>query len=89
MLHIFKLNGHRTAYDCTNRKAYPLSSLAIKILDTVTPPLTPDRPSSLRYALAKYDSHDLADAYAEVYTLYTAGLLFSENSMEAEIPAEL
>lgn len=89
MLHIFKLNGHRTAYDCTNRKAYPLSSLALKILDTVTPPLTPDCPSSLRYALAKYDSHDLADAYAEIYALYTAGLLFSEESKEAEVPAEL
>jgi len=89
MLHIFKLNGHRTAYDCATRTAYPLSSLAMKILDTVTPPLTPDCPSSLRYALAKYDSHDLADAYAEIYALYKAGLLFSETSAEAEMPAEL
>lgn len=89
MLHIFKLNGHRTAYDCSQRKAYPLSALAMKILDTVTPPLTPDCPSSLRYALAKFDSHDLADAYAEVYALYEAGLLFSEGNAEAEVPADL
>lgn len=89
MLHIFKLNGHRTAYDCATRTAYPLSSLAMKMLDTVTPPLTPDCPSSLRYALAKYDSHDLADAYAEIYALYKAGLLFSETPAESEMPAEL
>ena len=61
----------------------------MKILYTVTPPLTPDCPSALRYALAKYDSHDLADAYAEVYALYENGLLFAEKETVAEDPAEL
>ena len=89
MLHIFKCNGHRTAFDCTDRVSYPLSALAMKILDTVTPPLTPDCPSALRYALAKYDSHDLADAYAEVYALYENGLLFAEEEKESEVPAKL
>jgi len=87
MLHIFKLNGHRAAYDCTNRVYYPLSSLAMKIIDEVTPPLTPECPSALRYSLAKYDSHDLADAYAEIYALYEKGLLFGDDSAKSDISA--
>lgn len=87
MLHIFKLNGHHAAYDCTRRTFYPISALAMKILPGLEPPLTPDCPSSLRYAYAKYDSHDLSDAYAELYSLYEAGLLFAENKETAAAPA--
>lgn len=83
MVHMYKLNGHRGAFDCAARVAYPLSALALKIIETVTPPLTPECPSALRYAMAKYDSHDLADAYAEVYALYEKGLLFAEKAPEA------
>ncbi len=88
MLHIFKLNGHRVAYDTHTRKAYPLSALALKMLDALTPPLTEDCPSALRYAFAKYDSHDLAEAYAELYALYKNGLLFADNKDEASIEAD-
>ena len=87
MLHIFKLNGHHAAYDCTGRTFYPLSALAMKILPGLEPPLTPDCPSSLRYAYAKYDSHDLADAYGELYSLYQAGLLFAASEKEPQQPA--
>lgn len=88
MVYMYKLNGHRGAFDCAARIAYPLSALALKIIETVTPPLTPECPSALRYAMAKYDSHDLADAYAEVYALYKKGLIFAEKAPEAaEAPA--
>ncbi len=87
MVHMYKLNGHRGAFDCSARIAYPLSALALKIIETVTPPLTPECPSALRYAMAKYDSHDLADAYAEVYALYEKGLLFSDKPNECAAPA--
>ena len=87
MLHIFKRNGRRIAYDCAGRAAYPLSALAMKIIPSIEPPLTPDCPSSLRYAYAKYDSRDLSAAYAELYALYEAGLLFASADAPAEIPA--
>ena len=89
MVYMYKLNGHRGAFDCAARTAYPLSALALKIIETVTPPLTPDCPSALRYAMAKYDSHDLADAYAEVYALYEKGLLFCDKPAEGTDPAYL
>ncbi len=87
MLHIFKRNGHRIAYDCAGRAAYPLSALAMKIVPSIEPPLTPDCPSSLRYAFAKYDSRDLSAAYAEIYALYEAGLLFAAGEAAAGSPA--
>lgn len=88
MLHIFKLNGHHAAYDCTSRTLYPISALAMKILDGITPPLTEECPSALRYAYAKYDSRDLSEAYAELYALYKAGLLFSSEKEDASpVPA--
>ena len=74
MIHIFKLNGHRMAYDCTRRVSYSLSALAMKIAEAVHPPLSEECPSSLRYAFAKYDSHDLSEAYQEVYALTKRGL---------------
>lgn len=89
MLHIFKLNGHRIAYDTSARRAYPLSALALKMLDSLTPPLTEDCPSALRYAFAKYDSNDLSAAYAELYTLYKNGLLFAKDSSTSAAPASV
>ncbi len=70
MLHIFRLNGRAGAYDCTARTYIPLSALALKLAEAVTPPLAKDCPSALRYAFAKYDSHDLNEAYSELYALY-------------------
>lgn len=86
MLHIFKLNGHRAAYDCAARTYHPLSALAMKIIESVTPPLSPECPSALRYSLAKYDSGDLSAAYREVYALYDAGLLFADDTPAAKEP---
>lgn len=74
MIHLLKMNGHRIAYDCTHRTGTPISALAMKIAETVSPPLSEECPSSLRYAFAKYDSHDLNDAYKEVYALAGRGL---------------
>ncbi len=78
MLHIYKINGHRVALDTVGKKAYPISALAMKMLEGITSPMSPDCPSSLRYSMAKYDSQDLAAAYAELYDLYTKGLLFGQ-----------
>ena len=70
MIHLFKLNGHRIAFDTDTRTSHPISTLALKIAECVTPPLSEECPSSLRYAFAKYDSHDLSEAYAEVYDMW-------------------
>ena len=87
MIHIFKLNGHRIAYDCTRRVSFTLSALAMKIAEAVHPPLSEECPSSLRYAFAKYDSHDLSEAYQEVYALADRGL-FDTAAGDAPAPAD-
>ncbi len=86
MLHFYKINGHRVALDTVGKKAFTVSALAMKMLDSVTPPMSPDCPSSLRYSMAKYDSQDLAAAYAELYDLYSKGLLFGPETNE--VPSE-
>ena len=70
MIHFFKLNGHRIAFHTDTGAAHPVSALAMKISEVVSPPLSEECPSSLRYSFAKYDSHDLSEAYGEVYALW-------------------
>lgn len=70
MIHLFKLNGHRIVFNTDTGAAHPVSALAMKIAEVVSPPLSEECPSSLRYSFAKFDSHDLNEAYGEVYALW-------------------
>ncbi len=56
-----------------------LSSLQKKMLAAVTLPLSPDCPTALRYALAKYDADAVAEAYAGLLELSRQGLLVNVN----------
>ncbi len=64
-----------------------LSELSYELLGRIAPPsgsgqvtLEPECPVSLRYQLAKYDSSEVAEAYAELYQLYKEGLLYSPDA---------
>ena len=70
MIHFFKQNGHRIAFRTDTKTATPVSALAMKMAEAVSPPLSEECPSSLRYSFAKYDSHDLSEAYGEIYALW-------------------
>ena len=47
-----------------------LTTLQKKMLSALTIPMAEDCPTSLRYALAKYDAGTVAEAYEALYQLY-------------------
>ena len=52
-----------------------LSSIQKKMLPAVTLPMSDDCPTSLRYALAKFDSSSVRDAWESLKDMEEAGLL--------------
>ena len=50
-----------------------LTSLQKKMLPQIILPMAEECPTALRYALAKYDSQAVAEAYEGLYELWQAG----------------
>ena len=55
-----------------------LSAIQKKMLPVITLPMPVDYPTSLRYALAKYDAGSVSDAWDGLRELEAAGLLTEE-----------
>ena len=58
-----------------NADTQVLNTLQKRMLPALTLPLSEDCPTSLRYALAKYDAEAVAEAYEGLYELSLAGEL--------------
>jgi len=71
MVHSFINNGYRIAMDSASGAVHVLSETAYNLLATLTPPLAPE--------LAAYKNDEEREAYKELYSLYEAGELFSED----------
>jgi len=82
MLHLFKIKSARFAYDSISGKYVKLSSLAYKMADMLSPPLSEDCPSAVRYELAKYAGSDVTKAYAELYAAFEQGVIFCSDAGE-------
>ena len=80
MIHYWKSDKQKLVYDTASGAIVSLTSLEYKMIQAITPPLSPVCPSSLRYELAKYDSADVEEAYTRIYTLYQEGILFADNA---------
>lgn len=85
MVHLFKQSGYRIALDTASGSVHLLSELAYELLSRIDPPMSETMPGELRYAMAKYSSSALDEAYAELYSLYKDGTLFSEDTL-TELP---
>ena len=59
-----------------------LSAIQKKMISTITLPMPEDCPTSLRYALAKYDASTVSDAWEELYELAEAGILVEIDTVE-------
>ena len=79
MVHYWKSEKQKLVYDTASGAVIHLTSLEYKMIQAITPPLSPLCPSSLRYELAKYDSADVEEAYERIYTLFKEGILFGEE----------
>lgn len=52
-----------------------LSALQKKMLPALSLPMPEECPTALRYALAKYDADDVAEAYEGLFALWQEGIL--------------
>lgn len=80
MLTLFRYTAGKYAYDTANGTVLPLTSLEYRVLELLTPPLSPALPVSLRYELAKFDSDTVGDTYRALYEKYRNGMIFAPES---------
>ncbi len=80
MLTLFRYNAGKYAYDTASGAVLPLTSLEYRILELLSPPLSPALPVSLRYELAKFDSDTVGDTYRALYEKYRNGMIFAPES---------
>ena len=77
MIHFYKLNGYNIALDSPGGAVHVLSDLAYDLLSRLRPPLGDSCPDEL---LDGFDDREAAaEAYGDLYALYRAGMLFSED----------
>ena len=86
MLILFRHNAKKYAYDTVAGSITPLTALAWRMLEAAEPPLTPVCPTALRYELAKYDSADVEEAYAELYEKAANGVIFAPENGTLSTP---
>jgi hypothetical protein len=80
MLYYWKSGKKKIAYDTVSGAVISLTSLEYKMIQAITPPLSPLCPSSLRYELAKFDSADVEEAYGNLYELFSRGILWGVSA---------
>ena len=84
MVHKYTLFGYNIAIDVESGAVHILSDIAYKMLDYIdlmlkqNDTLPKDCPVDIRYQLAKYDSVEISEAYAEIIELHENNMLFSK-----------
>jgi uncharacterized protein len=77
MIHFYKLNGYNIALDSPSGAVHVLTDIAHDLLSRLNPPLGDSCPADI---LAGFDDREAtAEAYGDLYELYRAGMLFSED----------
>ena len=80
MIHKYHLMGHYILLDVNSGAVYLIDRIAFRLLDFLTPPLGEALPADLLQALeGAFDTDEIAEAYAELHSLYRDGALFSED----------
>lgn len=79
MLLFIKNDSKHYAYDTSSGACIPLTSLQSKICEYIDLPPKPICPTSVRYALAKYDVADVRRAYSFIYGLYEKKLICGKD----------
>ncbi|MBR5519696.1 MAG: thioether cross-link-forming SCIFF peptide maturase, partial [Clostridia bacterium] len=80
-VHTFEMLGCYIAMDVASGAVHILDKLAYEAVRLLTPPLTETCPEVL---FEKLDAsrEEITEAYAELYALYSEGMLFSEDDYE-------
>lgn len=78
MIHKYTLKGHFIVLDVNSGAVHLVDELAYKLLDYVAPPLQESCPD-FGDKVKSFTQQEIEETYAELYSLYQAGQLFSED----------
>nr|WP_317412939.1 thioether cross-link-forming SCIFF peptide maturase [uncultured Solibaculum sp.] len=80
MIHQFIQNGYHIALDVNSGAVHVLDELSYHVLEKVEPPMDKQCPPAVVDALkGTYPVEEIKEAYGELYQLYEADMLFSED----------
>lgn len=83
LIHKYSLNGYNIVLDVHSGAVHIVDDVTYNILDLVSPPLAKDCPESVLNALQdRFYRQAVIDSYAELYSLYEDGALFSADDYE-------
>lgn len=83
MIHTYSLNGYHIVLDVCSGAVHVVDDAAFALLPLLAPPLDEHCPAQVVAALSdRFNEAVLREAYAELYALYEAGQLFSEDDYE-------
>ncbi|MBR6727056.1 MAG: hypothetical protein IKM08_02580 [Clostridia bacterium] len=86
MLVLFRHNGRKYAWDTVAGSLSALSALELRMLEALTPPMTPVCPTALRYELAKYSSDAVEESYDALYEKAANGVIFAPENGTVRLP---
>ncbi len=80
MIHKYSLNGFNIVLDVHSGGVSVVDDAAYRLLDYIPPPMTEKCPSEILDKLSgEFSESQLTEAYDELYSMYTDGILFSED----------
>ena len=82
MIHKYFLNGYYIVLDVHSGAVHVVDELFYHMLDFLSAPLTPVCPQNIFKELPNFQQREIEETYEEIYELYKAGQLFSEDDYE-------
>jgi uncharacterized protein len=80
MIHKYSLNGFNIVLDVHSGGVSVVDDAAYRLLDYIQPPMSEKCPAELLDKLSgEFSAEQLNEAYDELYSMYTDGILFSED----------
>lgn len=79
MIHRYTMKGLYFILDVNSGAVHLVDKTAYAVSGLLTSDMKPECPLRILYALAEYPREEVSAAYAELYELYIAGLLFSPD----------
>lgn len=80
MIHKYSLNGFNIVLDVHSGGVSVVDDAAYRLLDFITPPMAKECPREILDKLSgEFSEKQLTEAYDELYSMYTDGILFSED----------
>ena len=82
MIHKFKQLGYNIVLDVNSNGVHAVDDCTYDLLDLVDENMTEELPDGICEKLPQYSPEDIAESYAELYSLKNDGALFAQDEYE-------